>query len=85
MLKRTEAYREKNTIHVGTMEELINTLNEKSGFVSCYWNENSDDENRIKDLTKATLRCYLIDTDKKEKSVNEKSKDGRLAIFSKAY
>ena len=64
---------------------LINTLNEKSGFVSCYWNENSDDENRIKDLTKATLRCYLIDTDKKEKSVNEKSKDGRLAIFSKAY
>ena len=85
MLKRTEAHREKNTIHVGSMEELINTLNEKSGFVSCYWNENSDDENRIKDLTKATLRCYLIGTDKKEKSVNEKSKDGRLAIFSKAY
>ena len=85
MLKKTETYRVENTIHTDSMEELIKTLNERSGFVTCYWSENSDDENRIKDLTKATLRCYLIDNDKIEKSVNEVSKDGRLAVFSKAY
>ena len=85
MLKKTETYRVENTIHTDSMEELIKTLNERSGFVTCYWSENSDDENRIKDLTKATLRCYLIENDKIEKSVNEVSKDGRLAVFSKAY
>ena len=85
MFKRTETFREDNTIHVDSMDDLISTLNDRPGFVSCYWLENSADENRIKDLTKATLRCYLIDSDKKKKSVNEVSKDGRLAVFSKAY
>ena len=85
MFKRTETFREENTIHVDSMDDLISTLNDRPGFVSCYWLENSVDENRIKDLTKATLRCYLIDSDKKKKSVNEVSKDGRLAVFSKAY
>ena len=85
MFKKTKEFREENTIHVETMDDLVSSLNDKTGFVTCYWYENAEDENRIKDLTKATLRCYSIDTSTEKKSVNDPSVNGRLAVFSKAY
>ena len=85
MFKKTKEFREENTIHVETMDDLVSSLNDKTGFVTCYWYESAEDENRIKDLTKATLRCYIIDTSTEKKSVNDPSVNGRLAVFSKAY
>ena len=52
-----------NTIHVDTKEDLIETLNNKEGFVTCYWSENKDDELEIKELTSATIRCYPINNE----------------------
>ena len=85
MLNSSKKYQEENTIHVSTKDELIEALNSKPGFVTCYWHENSDDENEIKELTKATLRCYLLDSTETDTSVNDSTKKGNLAIFSKAY
>ena len=85
MLDSSKKYQEENTIHVSTKDELIESLNSKPGFVTCYWHENSDDENEIKELTKATLRCYLLDATETDTSVNDSTKKGNLAIFSKAY
>ena len=85
MLDSSRKYQEDNTIHVSTKDELIEALNSKPGFVTCYWHENSDDENEIKELTKATLRCYLLDSTETDTAVNDSSKKGNLAIFSKAY
>ncbi len=85
MLDSSKKYQEENTIHVRTKDELIEALNSKPGFVTCYWHENSDDENEIKELTKATLRCYLLDSTETDTSVNDSTKKGNLAIFSKAY
>ena len=56
-----------------------------SGFVTCYWDENTSDEIEIKDLTKATLRCYLLENEGSAKAVNNESVEGKKAIFSKAY
>jgi prolyl-tRNA synthetase len=85
LLESSQKFRESNTVHVDSYDDLISTLNDKPGFVSCYWHENSEQEDEVKNLTKGTLRCYLIDNDKLENSVNEPSKKGKLAIFSKAY
>ena len=85
MLDSSRKYQEDNTIHVSTKDELIEALNSKPGFVTCYWHENSDDENEIKELTKATLRCYLLDSTETDTAVNDSSQKGNLAIFSKAY
>jgi prolyl-tRNA synthetase len=85
LLESSQKFRESNTVHVDSYDDLISTLNEKPGFVSCYWHENSEQEDEVKNLTKGTLRCYVIDSDKLENSVNEPSQKGKLAIFSKAY
>jgi len=85
LLESSQKFRESHTVHVDSYDDLISTLNEKPGFVSCYWYENSEQEDEVKNLTKGTLRCYVIDNDKLENSVNEPSQKGKLAIFSKAY
>ena len=46
---------------------------------------NSDDEDKVKAETKATLRCYVLDEEKTDKAVNNENTQGKLAIFSKAY
>ena len=74
-----------NTYHVDSYDELIETLNDKKGFVSCFWDENKEDEIKVKEKTSATLRCYPINNKEIEKSVNSKDNDGNFAIFSKAY
>ena len=85
LLETSKNFRKENTIHVDSKAELIDTLNSTPGFVTCYWDENTSDEIEIKDLTKATLRCYLLDNEDSAKSVNNESVEGKIAIFSKAY
>ena len=84
MFDVTKNHMEENTIHVDSKKDLIETLNNKEGFVTCYWSENKDDELEIKELTSATIRCYPIDNEETKQSINDK-KDGKFAIFSKAY
>ena len=85
LLETSKNFRKENTIHVDSKAELIDTLNSTPGFVTCYWDENTSDEIEIKDLTKATLRCYLLDNEDSAKSVNNESVEGKKAVFSKAY
>ena len=85
LLETSKNFRKENTIHVDSKAELIDTLNSTPGFVTCYWDENTSDEIEIKDLTKATLRCYLLDNEDSAKSVNNDSVEGKKAFFSKAY
>ena len=85
LLETSKNFRKDNTIHVDSKAELIDTLNSTPGFVTCYWDENTSDEIEIKDLTKATLRCYLLENEASAKAVNNESVEGKKAIFSKAY
>ncbi len=85
LLETSKNFRKDNTIHVDSKAELIDTLNSTPGFVTCYWDENTSDEIEIKDLTKATLRCYLLENEGSAKAVNNESVEGKKVIFSKAY
>ena len=85
MYQKTKDHMSENTTHVDTKEELIETLKNKDGFVTCYWYEDKEDETEIKELTSATIRCYPLDNDDTKKSINNKDEDGSFTIFSKAY
>ena len=85
LLDSSKSFREENTKHVESYEDLINTLNSEAGFVTCYWDENSKDEDKVKADTKATLRCYVLNHEETGEAVNNLNTQGKLAIFSKAY
>jgi len=85
MLSKSKDFLEENTQHAENMEDLIQKLSETDGFVSCYWNENKEDELKVKELTKATIRCYPLDHSDEQPSINESEKSGKFVIFSKSY
>tara|TARA_B100001250_G_scaffold9686_1_gene8390 strand:+ start:5526 stop:6953 length:1428 start_codon:yes stop_codon:yes gene_type:complete len=85
MFHKSNEHMNNNTVHVDSKEELIETLKNKEGFVTCYWYENEKDEIEIKELTSSTIRCYPLENEDTKTSINNKDKDGAFTIFSKAY
>ncbi|MFC7773411.1 proline--tRNA ligase [Flavobacterium sp. GCM10027622] len=79
-------YRNSHVTEVNTFEEFKEVLEGKGGFVSAHWDGTAETEEKIKDLTKATIRC--IPLDRKEEVgacvLTGKSSNGRV-LFAKAY
>jgi len=48
------------------MEEFIKVLNEKGGFVSAFWDGTAETETKIKEQTKATIRCIPLNNPQEE-------------------
>ena len=85
MFKVTEDFLSANTSHANDMDELLSQLKDNDGFVSCYWFEDKEDELKVKELTKATIRCYPLENTEEKLSVNKPDLHGKYAIFSKSY
>ncbi|PHX61671.1 MAG: proline--tRNA ligase [Flavobacteriales bacterium] len=54
-------YRAAHTTEVNSFEEFKEVLENKAGFVSAHWDGTAATEEKIKDLTKATIRCIPLD------------------------
>ena len=53
-------YRTAHTTEVNSFEEFKDILENKTGFVSAHWDGTAETEEKIKDLTKATIRCIPL-------------------------
>lgn len=79
-------FQKENTRKVETYEEFKKVLKEKGGFISAHWCVDPECEAKIKEETKATIRCIPFNQEKENGSCiicGEKS-SGRV-LFAKAY
>ena len=79
-------FRKENTTKVNSWEEFKKVLEQKSGFLSAHWDGTAETEEKIKELTKATIRCIPLDQ-VSEQGVclySGKPSSGRV-LFAKAY
>jgi prolyl-tRNA synthetase len=85
LLERAKAFRLENTREIDSYEEFKKEI-DKGGFFLAHWDGTSKTEERIKEETKATIRCIALD--RKEEAgvcmVTGKPSVGRV-IFAKAY
>nr|WP_315132175.1 proline--tRNA ligase [uncultured Flavobacterium sp.] len=79
-------YRETHITEVNSFEEFKTVLETKGGFVSAHWDGTAATEEKIKDLTKATIRCIPLDRVEEAGSCvfTGESSVGRV-LFAKAY
>ncbi len=86
MFDKALAYRESHITEVNSFEEFKEILETKAGFVSAHWDGTAATEEKIKDLTKATIRCIPLDR-KLEDGVCmlTGSKSIGRVLFAKAY
>ncbi|NOR27225.1 MAG: proline--tRNA ligase [Lutibacter sp.] len=79
-------YRETHITEVNTFEEFKDVLNNKAGFVSAHWDGTTATEDKIKDLTKATIRCIPLNNKIEEgKCIFTGEKSVQRVLFAKAY
>ncbi|MEX0314699.1 MAG: proline--tRNA ligase [Allomuricauda sp.] len=84
--KKALDYREAHISEVNTYEEFKKILTEKGGFVSAHWDGTSETEDKIKEETKATIRCIPFYGDKVEGSCMVTGKpSAQRVLFAKAY
>jgi prolyl-tRNA synthetase len=83
---RANNFRLENTTEVNSFEEFKEVLKNKGGFISAHWDGSSETENKIKQQTKATIRCIPLDGDKLEGKCVFSGKDSdQRVLFAKAY
>ena len=61
LFKKALDYRNTHITEVETFEEFKDVLDTKGGFISAHWDGTAETEEKIKDLTKATIRCIPLD------------------------
>jgi prolyl-tRNA synthetase len=79
-------YRNTHITEVNSFEEFKAVLNGEGGFVSAHWDGTAATEEKIKELTKATIRCVPLDRVEETGSciLTGNSSAGRV-FFAKAY
>jgi prolyl-tRNA synthetase len=79
-------FRKENTTEVNSWEEFKQVLEEKAGFLSAHWDGTPETEEKIKELTKATIRCIPLDQVQEAGTCvySGKPSSGRV-LFAKAY
>ncbi|MDG2245421.1 MAG: proline--tRNA ligase [Flavobacteriales bacterium] len=79
-------YRETHITKVDTWDEFKEVLDEKGGFVEAHWDGTAETEDKIKDLTKATIRCIPLNAEKEDgKCVLTGNPSTQRVLFAKAY
>jgi prolyl-tRNA synthetase len=78
-------FREQNTFRVDTWEE-FQTQIEKGGFISAHWDGTAETEEKIKEESKATIRCIPLDAPEEEGAdVYSGKPSNKRVIFARAY
>lgn len=77
---------QQHTTEVENMQEFIEVLDSKGGFISAHWDGTQETEAKIKELTKATLRCIPLQASQEQgKCVLSGRASTRRVLFARAY
>jgi prolyl-tRNA synthetase len=78
-------FRAANTFEVNSWDEFTAKI-EDGGFLSAHWDGSSETEEKIKELTKATIRCIPLDAKEENgKCILTGAPSSRRVIFARAY
>jgi prolyl-tRNA synthetase len=86
LYNKAVGYRSKNTTEVNSYDEFKEVLNSKGGFILAHWDGTSGTEEKIKNETKATIRCIPLDAKEELGSCMVTGKPStKKVLFAKAY
>jgi prolyl-tRNA synthetase len=86
MFNKALNYREAHITEVNSFEEFKDILENKGGFVSAHWDGSAETEEKIKELTKATIRCIpLAGVEEVGSCVFTGNPSSQRVYFAKAY
>lgn len=86
LFQRALDFQKQNTHQVNSWEEFVDVMENKTGFAYAHWDGTPETEEKIKDLTKATIRCIPLKNKQEDgKCVLSGNPSTQRVLFAKAY
>lgn len=86
LFRRAKAFRDAHITRVDTWDDFVQVLETKGGFVSAHWDGTGETEDRIKEETKATIRCIPLDNEPEAGTCIRTGKPStQRVLFARAY
>jgi prolyl-tRNA synthetase len=80
------SYRETHITKADSWDDFIKLLDNKGGFISAHWDGTGETEDKIKELSKATIRCIPLNNDLEEGACILTGKpSSQRVLFARAY
>lgn len=86
MFGRAKEYQQEHITPADNWDEFMQLLDHKGGFVAAHWDGTDETELKIKELTKATIRCIPLESAEEEgKCILTGNPSRRRVLFAQAY
>ncbi len=86
IFNRAKAFRDDHITEANTWEEFIQLLDTKTGFISAHWDGTPETEEKIKEQTKATIRCIPLDNKQEAGTcILSGNPSTQRVLFARAY
>jgi len=86
IFNKAKQYQQEHITPANSWDEFVALLDNKGGFISAHWDGTGETEEKIKELTKATIRCIPLNNQQEEGAciLTGKSSVQRV-LFARAY
>jgi prolyl-tRNA synthetase len=79
-------FRKENTFYVDKWEDFLKVLDNQGGFIMAHWDGTAETEEKIKEETKATIRCIPFDSPEEQgKCIYSGKPSNRRVLFARSY
>jgi len=86
IFEKAEKFRNANTFKVDTWDDFIKILDNQGGFIMAHWDGTAETEEKIKNETKATIRCIPFDSPGEDgKCIYSGKPSKRRVLFARSY
>ena len=86
LFNRALKFREDHITEVDSFDDFQRVLKDKGGFISAHWDGTNETEDKIKEITKATIRCIPNEESPTTgKCVYTGNPSNQRVLFAKAY
>ena len=86
LFERAKQYRDEHITKAESWDEFVQILDTKAGFVAAHWDGKPETEEKIKELTKATIRCIPLNNEQEAgKCILTGNPSTQRVLFARAY
>jgi len=86
LFERAKKYRDEHITKVDRWEDFISILDTKAGFVLAHWDGTPETEDKIKEMTKATIRCIPLNNEQEAGTcILTGQPSTQRVLFARAY
>ena len=83
---KAKTFRDTRITSANTWDEFVQLLDDKAGFISAHWDGTGETEDKIKEITKATIRCIPLNNELEEGNCILTGKPStQRVLFARAY